>query len=136
MVIVILNTKPKLRQHVAATNNDVSRQGGNMGYMRHHAIVVTSCNEELLTEAHKKASEIFSQVAPVTPETVNGYVSFLIAPDGSKEGWSHSEQGDKARDAFIKYLEAQRYDDGSISINYVEVQFGDDDGVTNIIRNS
>lgn len=107
-----------------------------MGYMRHHAIVVTSWDDELLAEAHKKASEIFSQVAPVTPETVNGYVSFLVAPDGSKEGWDHSDKGDEARETFIKYLESKRYEDGSTSLDYVEVQFGDDEGVTTIIKNS
>jgi hypothetical protein len=105
-----------------------------MGYMRHHAIVVTSWNSGMLEMAHSKAKEIFQQVAPITPETVNGYVSFLIAPDGSKEGWDHSDTGDRCRDEFIAWLDSQRYEDNSTSLQYVEIQFGDDNGFADILR--
>lgn len=107
-----------------------------MGYMRHHAIIATSWDQELLKKAHDKAMEIFNQVAPITPIATNGYVSFLVAPDGSKEGWTESEMGDDKRNEFIEWIETHRYSDGSISIDYVEIQFGDDDGETKIIRHN
>ena len=107
-----------------------------MGLIKHHAIVVTSWDDELLQEMHAKALEIFDQVAPITPPVVNGYVSFLIAPDGSKEGWSDSSIGDKAREKFIRWIDSKRYDDGGTAIDYVEIQFGDDERKTKIIRHS
>ena len=107
-----------------------------MGYMKHHAIVVTSWDDELLQKAHAKALEIFDQVAPITPPVINGYVSFLIAPDGSKEGWGDSRVGDEKRGEFIEWVDSKRYDDGA-AIDYVEIQFGDDfDRKTKIIRHS
>ena len=107
-----------------------------MGYMRHHAIIVTSWDEELLKKAHDKAVTIFNQVAPITPTDINGYVSFMVAPDGSKEGWAESEMGDDKRNELTEWIESQRYSDGSMSIDYVEIQFGDDNGVTKIIRHN
>jgi len=101
-----------------------------MGYMRHHAIIVTSYNKEKIEKAHKKASTIFqTSITPITTEATNGYTSFLIAPDGSKEGWDDSNKGDEARRLFIKWIRMN-----SSSLDYVEVQFADDNGVNYIIN--
>lgn len=100
-----------------------------MGYMRHNAIIVTSWNKELLGAAHAKAVEIFNSVAPITPPAVNGFVTFLVAPDGSKEGWEGSNAGDAARDELINWL-------NSTALDWAEIQFGDDGGSTEIIRHS
>lgn len=102
-----------------------------MGYIRHNAIVVTSWDEYLLSEAHKKAAEIFNQVAPITPITPkgrNGYASFLVAPDGSKEGWELSEVGNVCRERFVTWLDSQRDEDGSTPLQWLETQFGDSQG--------
>jgi len=101
-----------------------------MGYMRHHAIVVTSPN----TEAHKKAKELFEElVSPLVFSVTNDYNSFFVAPDGSKEGWDLSDKFDRKRKKFIEWLRSQAYEDGSNSIKYVEVQFGDDNNEDEII---
>ena len=112
-----------------------------MGWHRHHAIVVTSCNQDSIEWAHDKASEIFhanepekygpsdGRVTPVTEITdkvVNGYRSFMVAPDGSKEGWSESDRADEARESFIDWLEEMRYDDGSSLLCWVEVEFSNE----------
>ena len=119
-----------------------------MGYMQHHAIIVTSWNEARVAEAHTKAHELFdvpgspgysaatASITPVTEETMNGYVSFMVAPDGSKEGWDHSDAGDAARAAFIEWLRAQCHEDGSSKLDWVEVQFGDDEHETCIVNDS
>lgn len=119
-----------------------------MGYMRHHAIVVTSWDVELLTAAHAKAVELGDRhpnslfetrlfaVTEITPDGINGYRSFLVAPDGSKEGWEASEAGDAARAALIEWLNEQRYEDRSSSLDWVEVQYGDDDLQTRIVNDS
>jgi hypothetical protein len=62
-----------------------------MGYMRHHAIIVTSWKRELLEQAHARAVELGMSVSEVTGEVTNSYRSFLVAPDGSKEGWDTSD---------------------------------------------
>lgn len=117
-----------------------------MGYERHHCLVVTSWNAELLTEAHQAAVDIFAKaaaggypgmrVSEVVPSPRNGVTSFFVPPDGSKEGWDESEAGDGARNAFVEWLNARRYDDGSTSLDWVEVQYGDDERKTKITRHS
>lgn len=100
-----------------------------MGYMRHHAIVVTET--ELRVEALREkviGAVAGAQVAvsEVTPTAVNGYRSFFLAPDGSKEGREASSEGDLARAKTKDVLRASM-------ASWVEVQFGDDDGETKII---
>lgn len=99
-----------------------------MGYMRHHCIVVTGYSNETLTEAHKKASEIFPAVTPIIESRVNGYASFFIPPDGSKEWWIESNNGDIRRETFIKYLQKQN------CLDWVELQYADDEGDDKIIN--
>jgi hypothetical protein len=107
-----------------------------MGYMKHHAIIVTSWDREAIKQAHTKARELllainhypkFRNISEIVDGAINGQCSFFIAPDGSKEGWQTSDQGDKMRADFIEYLESTRYEDGSIALKYVEISFGEDD---------
>jgi hypothetical protein len=107
-----------------------------MGYMCHHAIVVTSWNVELMVQAHAKAIELGMSVSGITNEVSNGYRSFLVTPDGSKEGWAESDRGDDRRDALIKWLDGQRYEDNSTALKWVVVQFGDEEKETLVIRDS
>jgi hypothetical protein len=109
-----------------------------MGYIRHHAIIVTSWKDDQLTEAHLKARAIFEpqQVTSIVASVVNKYESFMVGTDGSKEGWSDSDEGDKRREQFTRWLDSQLYEDGSSSLSWVEVQYGDDNGVTRIVRDS
>lgn len=103
--------------------------------MRAHAIVVDSFDDKLIDEAHAEAIEIFSGVAPVTEitkSTVNGHRSFMVAPDGSKEGWPESDAGDRARLRFKTYARSKSYDDGSTALHWIEVFFADDEGEVGI----
>lgn len=104
-----------------------------MGYMRHHAIVVTSWDEQKLLEAHTRARVLNTAyaglgriVSEMTPIAMNGQASFVVAPDGSKEGWDVSDQGDDFREEFVTWLREQSFDDGSSVLSWVLVQFGDD----------
>lgn len=107
-----------------------------MGYIRHHAIIVTSWKQNKIEEAHRVACDIFPVVSEITKNIVNHYMSFFIPPDGSKEGWDESEIGNKRRDKFITWLDKQRWGDGSTCLGWVEIQYEDDDGVNKITRNS
>ncbi len=106
-----------------------------MGYMRHHGIMVTMMVDSSSAEAYAKALEIFprAQVSPLSPPVTNGFRSFAIFPDGSKEGWPESEAGDLARKKFLDWMESKRYKDGTTSNNWVEFQFDDDEGQTLIV---
>ena len=105
-----------------------------MGYMCHHAIIVTSCIEGLLDRALIQAQAIFEYVSPISKKAVNGYQSFFIPPDGSKEGWGESDDGDERRQHFIDWLTSQAFEDGSNSLTWIEVQYGDGDHDDKISR--
>ena len=114
-----------------------------MGYMRHHIIVLTGSEPEITT-ARDKAVGLFSYaaVSPLMLSTANAYLSFVVTPDGSKEGWGASEEGDNNRAAFIAWLRTEHSypecedDPGGCRVDWVEVQFGDDDEVTKITDDS
>ena len=114
-----------------------------MGYMKHHAIIVTGTevfplDGSFLMQAHEKAREIFTidSVTEPVPSPMNHCVSFMVAPDGSKEGWTESNLGDVARSRFIEWLKSNRYEDGGSPVKWVEVQYGDDERVTAALRHS
>ena len=93
-----------------------------MGYMVHHAIIVTSEYKEKIEEAHACAIGIFPEVSDIFPGTANSVGSFFVPPDGSKEGWVHSDDGDERREEFMEYLR------GETGLSWAEVQYGDDEG--------
>lgn len=100
-----------------------------MGYTLHHTIIVTGQNPDI-AEAWEKALEIFSPVMVVSELTLpvsNGYQSFAVWPDGSKEGWPASNEGDSHRAALISYLNSK-------CVDWVEIQFADGD--TKVVADS
>ena len=107
-----------------------------MGYTVHHAIIITSCDAKLLHKAYKKAFEMFDWISPVSPAMINGFASFFIPPDGSKEDWPESDEEDKKRQKFLDWLEKQRNEDGSTSLDYVEVQYADEGGNDKILQST
>lgn len=105
-----------------------------MGYMRHHAVVVTSGIKTLIDSAYGKAKQIGCAVTEVVESPVNGYYSFLIASDGSKEGWDESDIGDRRRADFAVWANAQAYGDGSNSLGFVEVMYHDERHAVEIVH--
>lgn len=98
-----------------------------MGYMKHDAIVVTSWNGEAIFEAAAKARGIGLQVVGPSDKVANGYRSFLVCPDGSKEGWEESCRFDLKRAEYIEYLNKIRYEDGSSCLHWVALEYSQDD---------
>ena len=98
-----------------------------MGYMRHNAIVVTSWKTDAIEAAACRARNIGMTVIGPSAELMNGYRTMLVCPDGSKEGWKESDEGDKNRADFRDWMRAQRYEDGSSNLEWVEVAYGSDD---------
>jgi hypothetical protein len=91
-----------------------------MGWIVHHAIIVTSYRKLDIDRAYEQAQAIFPAVSPPIESTVNGYWSFLSPPDGSKEGWPSSDEGDEERQRFAQWVA-----DESASLTVVEVAYGE-----------
>lgn len=104
-----------------------------MGYIRHHALIVIGRDDHGIAIARSKALRIFDGygdwmrlVSPLIKSVINGYASFYIAPDGSKEGWRDSDTGDRKRAEFVAWITSNR--DILIGLSLVEVAgFGGDD---------
>jgi hypothetical protein len=103
-----------------------------MGYIRNHAIVVTSTYGDYIQQAHVAAKEIFPWVSEISDTGINGSRSFFIPPDGSKEGWEDSDLGDDRRNRFKEWLRLQEYDDESSPLAWCEVWYGGDDEDANV----
>ncbi len=101
-----------------------------MGYMRHHAIVATTWDVVRARRVRDAAVETGASVTEIVGSAINGFYTFMVGTDGSKEGWDEDEKGDERRDAIVKILR----DDGYFK--WVEVQYGDDEGVTEVCRHS
>lgn len=100
-----------------------------MGTVSHHAIIVTGWKEAPIRLAHALATELMaSQVTPILRAHVNGYFSFAVLPDGSKDGWTDSDHGDQQREKLKVLLRTPEYEDGSSSVEWVEVLYGHDVG--------
>ena len=115
-----------------------------MGYIKHHTIIVTDFRHDCIVAVHQKAKEIFKNnfgndvcsrvdgsciISEVIHGLTNGQYSFFIAPDGSKEGWETSKNGDNARKQFLDWLMLSDY-----TCDYVELSFGGDDEYERIVR--
>lgn len=89
-----------------------------MGTMSHDALLVTGSTEHVI-EAHAAALEAAREVtampgfdtdwtqviSPVVLGVMNGYATFMVAPDGSKEWWGHSDKGDEMRKRIVDAVE-------------------------------
>jgi hypothetical protein len=93
-----------------------------MGWMLHDAIVVTSAFEDTIKQAHEKAIEFGLQTTNIVCTAINGYYSFLIGPDGSKEGWPDSTLYDQQRIFWINWTREHL----STYCDWVHVRFGGD----------
>jgi len=102
-----------------------------MGVIRHHAMVITFCDELEVKQIRKFAKEIGCSVTKVKESTANTYYSFAILPDGSKEGWDESNDGDERRAKVIEYLQEKNK-----TIDWVEVEFGGNSDAATVISHS
>ena len=104
-----------------------------MGHLRHETMVISDWDAKNVYKAHEAASAIFnaagmgSIVGGVVRHAINGGAAFFIAPDGSKEGWGHSDDGSRARLDLISYLK-------TIGVDWALILLGGDDGEFGIIE--
>lgn len=114
-----------------------------MGYIKHHAIIVTSSFRKDIENAHQIAVSVFKEIEFVmyeNPEKLvtgiyegiaNSQYTFCIVPDGSKEGWNASIECDNARNKFLSWMHGN-----DTGCDYVEILFGGDDTFCDITKKS
>jgi hypothetical protein len=115
-----------------------------MGYIQHHAIVITDWSKKGIDKAYEKANEVFSAawdrevfvrggeipcISPIIEGAANSQYTFMIAPDGSKEGWGTSDNYDLARKEFLDWLNSS-----DLYCDYVEITFGGDYNRAKVVR--
>lgn len=98
-----------------------------MGFVSHEAIIVTA-NDSDTKRAHRKAKSLGLRCTSVAVSEWNDYSSFLVIPDGSKEGLLCASDAAEKRELFMDWLDRQEYEDGSTPFEYVEVHYTNDDG--------
>jgi hypothetical protein len=93
-----------------------------MGTIQHDAIIVTGRdykNHCPVKRLHNVAKIIFPSVSDILESGTNGYQSFFVPPDGSKEMWEESDTGDERRKIFID-IASKCIDCDVISVSYGE----------------
>jgi len=97
-----------------------------MGNFRHHAILVSDhVDEEGFWFAVYEAKKIFGVMPPVFHGDAEGVVSFLIPPDGSKEGRDISNEYDEKRARFVDWLKKHKDENGCRYVDWIEIYYGD-----------
>jgi hypothetical protein len=92
-----------------------------MSVTQHNAIIVTAHSEQRAEAAWQRASELDMLISPIAEDDVNGWCTFVVFPDGSKEGWPESDEGDRQRAKFREWLHAEG------CCRWVEVSYGDEE---------
>jgi hypothetical protein len=103
-----------------------------MGMIQHDALIVTvqepykPASPTPIEQAHALAVRLYATigmeqlVSPVVRGVMNGYASFFIAPDGSKEGWDDSNKSDQIRALFKQELRAEFRHCDCVSVSFGE----------------
>lgn len=79
-------------------------------------------DNEGLKKTHEKAKELFGPlVSEFITSDFNGYKTFMIAPDGSKEGREETDEFDHKRQELADYIDDLAFEDGSNSIFFTIV---------------
>ena len=90
-----------------------------MGTFQHHAVIVTgNANDDELRRTREIAEGLGCACTDIVGSPVNGFHSFTVMPDGSKEGWEASDVGDSQRERLLDHLVASAH-------WWVEVSWGE-----------
>ena len=92
-----------------------------MGIYRHDAIVVHYWERGTLARLREEAKEMGLEVTEIHTNSF-GTSSFMVCPDGSKEGWPDSDRHDAIRREFKDSMETS-----NINYEWCHVRFGGDE---------
>lgn len=110
-----------------------------MGYMRHN-MILSVINGDMdgggeLTGKVVRFRQLLPQewqhllIGPI-PGVRNAYVSFVFLPDGGKEGWEASDEGDNYRRRFLNLFPLN--EEGNADVLIVHARFGGDEAFTEL----
>ncbi len=98
-----------------------------MGIEHNHVVIATTWNDEAVNkvkawiagynDAEQESLHELKKLFLFSESVVNSKTTVILAPDGSKEGWGLSNDGNRLRKAFIKQLKE--------NWEWVEVGYGE-----------
>ena len=100
-----------------------------MGYTRHHAIIVTTWRRPVACQLVREFRKFGLPVTEPVESVRNTDYTFLIGPDGSKEGWETSTRFDMLRDEAVRVLKVA-------GVTWAEIQYYDEEGDVRVLRDS
>ena len=108
-----------------------------MGDYKHHAILVTSYEQDVRIY-YDKAKEIFGPlVSEIVQSPLNGYQSFFIAPDGGCEWYEDSDIWDGKRAKYMQFLNLNDMCNSSRGrFTFVELFYGSENGESKILNHN
>lgn len=83
-----------------------------------------------------EAKNGYQLVSPIVDSLINQFCTFYIVPDGSKEGYDASEDGDIIRRMIIDLISQQKDENGENPFKFIEVCYGADDGSASILHHN
>lgn len=104
-----------------------------MGHIAHDAVLVTTwaSKEDYMPDVEAFRASMPEQFQPLLvgpiPSVTNGYVTYLFAPDGSKDGWETSEEAAQWRERFINLWKSP-WEDGT-PFEIVAIRYGSDEAI-------
>ncbi|MCQ1575453.1 hypothetical protein [Streptomyces parvus] len=102
-----------------------------MGHIQHDTVVITTsdCRPGGLPDIESFRAALPEEYRPLiigpVPAPLNGYVSYVFLPEGSKTGWGAAQEASDYRAEFAALFN-HRYDDGSTHDDVVHLTYGDD----------
>lgn len=92
-----------------------------MGTINHNALIVTVTSDNCIEVFDAWLLEEKLTGFIKSPVVVNGTVTYFFYPDGSKEGWGESDEGDALRQKVVDWMQAQ----SSWYSDWIEVGYGE-----------
>jgi len=111
--------------------------------IKHHTIVITSNDKVQLDSLRNKVINIYKEkmeakkgaqiISPIIESLINSFSTFYVVPDGSKEGYDASDDGDIVRESIVDLINSFDQAGKENIFRFVEIAYGEDGIVPQII---
>jgi len=99
-----------------------------MGVENNEIVIATTWDKAVVNDINRwilgldeDCQSLFAEI----PGLVNGKITIVLAPCGSKKGWPEDKAAQELRKSFIAKLKTYDYSDGSSPFDWVEVGYGE-----------
>ena len=97
-----------------------------MSHVVHSAILVTGMIESHLTMAYNEAKRLGLHIIGPSDPMINGYRTFIVQSNGSKDGWEEGDEDQVMRDRFEQWLITQTLPDSPVVLEWCRISYGYD----------